>query len=226
MHRVAVVQAGSVYGDVEATLDRLERLVREAGHEGAELAVFPEAFLGGYPKGLTFGAPVGRRTEAGRRQYEGYAAGAIELHGPEMDRVHAAASATGVFLIVGLIERAGGTLFCTAAMVDPVDGLVGYHRKLMPTAAERLIWGFGDGSTIGVVDSPVGKVGTVICWENYMPMLRQAMYAQGVKSIARRQSTTATSGSTPCGTSRWRDGRLFSRRASMRSAVTTRTTTA
>lgn len=180
MARVAVIQAGSVYGDVDATLDRLDRLVTEAADAGAQLAVLPEAFLGGYPKGLTFGSPVGRRTDAGREQYLQYSLHALPLRGAEMERVAEIAARTGVFLVVGLIERDGGTLYCTAAMVDPQVGLVGHHRKLMPTASERLVWGFGDGSTIAAVDSPAGRVGAVICWENYLPMLRQAMYAQHV----------------------------------------------
>lgn len=180
MARVAVIQAGSIYGDLQATLDRLERLAGQAGDAGAQLAVFPEAFLGGYPKGLTFGSPVGLRTDAGREEYLQYSRQAVQLRGTEMDRVAEIAAHSGVFLVVGLIERDGGTLYCTAAMVDPHQGLVGHHRKLMPTAAERLVWGFGDGSTLAAVDSPAGRVGAVICWENYLPMLRQAMYAQDV----------------------------------------------
>ncbi len=181
MTRVAVVQSGSVSFDTPATLVRLTRLVDEAAAGGARLAVFPEAYVGGYPKGLTFGAPVGRRTDAGRDEYLRYARGAVDLHGPEMATVAEMAARTGVFLVVGIVERAGGTLYCTATMIDPVHGLVGHHRKLMPTGAERLVWGFGDGSTIPVVDSPAGRLGSVICWENYMPLLRQAMYAQGVE---------------------------------------------
>lgn len=180
MARVAVIQAGSVYGNLEATLERLERLAREAAAEGAELAVFPEAFLGGYPKGLTFGSPVGRRSEAGRDEYLRYASTAVSLDGPELAQISELAHELGLFLVIGVIELDRGTLYCTAVMIDPSRGLVGHHRKLMPTAAERLIWGFGDGSTIGAVDSPVGRVGSVICWENYLPLLRQAMYAQQV----------------------------------------------
>ena len=181
MTRVAVVQSGSVSFDAPATLARLTRLVEEAADNAARLAVFPEAYLGGYPKGLTFGAPVGRRTDAGRDEFLRYTRGAVDLHGPEMAAIAKVAARAGMFLVVGLVERAGGTLYCTAAMVDPINGLVGHHRKLMPTATERLIWGFGDGSTIPVVDSPAGRLGSVICWENYMPLLRQAMYAQGIE---------------------------------------------
>ena len=181
MAKVAVVQAGSVGFDAPATVEKLVRLLGEVAAEGAVLAVFPEAFIGGYPKGLTFGAPVGRRTEAGRDEYLRYAKGAVRLDGPEVAAIAAGSARTGVFVITGVIERRGATLYCTAVHIDPAAGLVGWHRKLMPTAAERLIWGFGDGSTLPVVATPAGRAGAVICWESYMPMLRQAMYAQGVE---------------------------------------------
>ncbi|AZQ76290.1 carbon-nitrogen hydrolase family protein [Flaviflexus ciconiae] len=110
-----------------------------------------------------------------------YMAGAISLDGSDLDPVIEVSQETGVFIVTGLIERLGNTLYCTTIMVDPNDGLVGKHRKLMPTASERLIWGFGDGSTLDVVESPTGRLGTAICWENYMPLFRQAMYSQGVE---------------------------------------------
>lgn len=176
--RVAVVQTGSVPFDPQATVAKAVSLVAEAAAGGAQLVVFPEAFLGTYPKGLTFGAPVGTRTEAGRDEFLRYADGAVSLDGPEVQEIADAAREAGVFVVLGLIEKLGSTLYCTVALIDPAEGLVGHHRKLMPTAAERLIWGQGDGSTLPVVDSPAGRVGAVICWENYMPLLRTAMYAQ------------------------------------------------
>lgn len=181
MSRVAVVQAGSVPFDTPATVAKALAHIDSAAAEGAELVVFPEAFLGTYPKGLTFGSPVGRRTAAGRDEFLRYARGAVSLDGPEIAQVEQAASEAGVFVVLGLIERLGSTLYCTVAFIDAELGLVGHHRKLMPTAGERLIWGQGDGSTLPVVDSPAGRVGAVICWENYMPLLRTAMYAQGVE---------------------------------------------
>lgn len=180
MSRVAVVQAGSVPFDPQATVAKAVGLVAEAAAGAAELVVFPEAFLGAYPKGLTFGSPVGTRTEAGRDEFLRYAKGAVSLDGPEVAEIAEAAREAGVFVVLGLIERLGSTLYCTVALIDPVEGLVGHHRKLMPTAAERLVWGQGDGSTLPVVDTPAGRVGAVICWENYMPLLRTAMYAQGL----------------------------------------------
>ncbi|GAA4415261.1 carbon-nitrogen hydrolase family protein [Georgenia halophila] len=178
MVKVAVVQAGSVPFDAVASTEKTVRLIGEAADGGARTVLFPEAFLGTYPKGLTFGSPVGRRTEAGRAEYARYAAGAVTLDGPELAAVAEAAAEHDIFVVLGIIEKVGGTLYCTVVMIDPERGRVGHHRKLMPTGAERLVWGFGDGSTLPVVDSPAGRLGTVICWENYMPALRQAMYGQ------------------------------------------------
>ncbi len=179
--KVAVVQAGSVPFQPDETTGKACRLIAEAAGEGAQMIVFPEAFIGTYPKGLTFGSPIGTRTEEGRDDFLTYFDGAVELDGPQLERVVECARTHGVFVVMGIVERVGYTLYCTATMIDAEAGLVGWHRKLMPTAGERLVWGFGDGSTLPVVDADVGKVGTVICWENYMPLLRAAMYQQGVQ---------------------------------------------
>jgi nitrilase len=142
--------------------------------------VFPEAFVGGYPRGMGFGTVVGDRTAEGRDQFRRYWEGAVEVPGPAVDRLARLARATSLHLVVGVVERDGGTLYCTALFLSP-DGYLGKHRKLMPTAAERLVWGFGDGSTLPVFETPVGRLGAVICWENYMPLLRMAMYAKSVQ---------------------------------------------
>jgi nitrilase len=181
MTRVAVVQAASVPFDPAATVSKAEGLIAECASRGVELALFPEAFVGCYPKGIGFGAVVGRRTGPGRDLYRRYFDAAVGLDGPEVASLVRASAEFGVFVVVGVIERFGATLYCTVLMIDPAAGLAGIHRKLMPTGTERLIWGFGDGSTIGCVPSPAGRVGAVICWENYMPALRQAMYAQGIE---------------------------------------------
>jgi nitrilase len=179
--RVAVVQAASIPFDSAATVAKTEGLIAECANGGAEVAVFPEALIGCYPKGTAFGAVIGRRSGPGRSLYQRYFDSAVELEGPEVARLISASAAHDIFVVVGTIERLGSTLYCTALMIDPVAGLAGIHRKLMPTGTERLIWGFGDGSTIGTTESRAGRVGTVICWENYMPALRLAMYAQGVE---------------------------------------------
>lgn len=181
MTTVGVAQIGSVLYDTPATLDRMAGICQRAASEGVEFLVFPEAFIGGYPKGITFGATVGSRTMEGRDEFRRYFDSAITIPGPETDRITEMARATQAWLVVGVIERDGGTLYCTALYVAPDGSIAGTHRKLMPTAAERLVWGFGDGSTIATVDSPHGRFAATICWENYMPQLRQAMYAQGIQ---------------------------------------------
>ncbi len=176
----AVVQTASVAFNPDATVDKVDAFTRQAADKGAKLVVFPEAFVGGYPKGLDFGARVGGRTEAGRDAFRVYYDGAIDVPGIHTKRMGEIAASHGVHLVIGVIERDGGTLYCTVLFFGPDGALQGKHRKLMPTAAERLIWGFGDGSTLPAFDTPLGKVGAVICWENYMPMLRMTMYAKGV----------------------------------------------
>ncbi|WP_213979004.1 carbon-nitrogen hydrolase family protein [Sphingomonas sp. dw_22] len=179
--KAAVVQAAPVLFDTSRTIAKAADLAREAAGLGAELVVFPEAFVGGYPKGLDFGARLGMRSAEGREDFRRYHASAIELPGPEAARLGEIARDNGIHLVIGVIERDGGTLYCSALTYDPAGRLISKHRKLMPTALERLVWGFGDGSTIGVADTPLGRIGSVICWENYMPMLRMAMYAQGIE---------------------------------------------
>jgi nitrilase len=179
--RGAVVQDASIGFDPTATLDRVALRLAEAGRERADLVVFPEAFMGGYPKGADFGARVGQRSDAGRDEFERYWRGAIEVPGPVTEQLGALAGEVGAQLVIGAIERAGATLYCTVLFFSAQGMLIGRHRKLMPTAMERLIWGFGDGSTMPVLDTTIGRVGAVICWENYMPLLRTAMYAQGVE---------------------------------------------
>jgi nitrilase len=176
----AVVQMASVPADPMATAEKAAARLREAATNGARLVVFPEALIGGYPKGASFGAPIGMRKPEGREAFARYHAAAIDLDGPEVACLTEACAETGVFAVVGVIERDKATLYCTVLYFDGAKGLVGKHRKLMPTAGERLIWGFGDGSTMPVFKTELGTIGAVICWENYMPALRMHMYHQGV----------------------------------------------
>lgn len=179
-HRVAVIQAGSFLFDTSRTLDKLVSLIADAAGRGARLVVFPEAFVGGYPKGLSFGARMGSRTADGREEFRRYFEAAVAVPGPGAEIIGKAAREHGVHLVVGVVERAGSTLYCTVLFFGPDGSLLGKHRKLMPTALERLVWGQGDGSTLPVIETPVGRIGAVICWESYMPLLRTAMYARGV----------------------------------------------
>lgn len=178
----AVVQAASVCFDQQASLDKLACLAREASANGARLAVFPEAFVSGYPSSLDWGgASAAIREDVAASDYERYWRSSIEL-GPEgMPRLNAIATENALNLVVGVIEREQGSIYCTAVMIDENGRYLGKHRKIMPTVAERLVWARGDGSTLSAVDTPLGRMGAVICWENYMPLLRMHMYQQGVE---------------------------------------------
>jgi nitrilase len=177
----AVVQAASVAFDRKKTLAKAFDLTREAARQGAQLVVFPEAFISGYPRGLDFGAVVGSRSDAGREDFKRYFESAVEVPGPVVDALSKCARANRVYLVMGVIERERGTLYCCVLFFSPDGTFLGKHRKVMPTASERLIWGYGDGSTLPVYDTPLGKLGAVICWENYMPLLRTFMYSQGIE---------------------------------------------
>ena len=196
-HVVAVVQAASVAFDLERSLAKAERLAAEAAHGGAELVVFPEAFLSAYPRGMDFGAVVGSRTDAGREDFRRYWESCVDVPGPAVERLGKIARANRIYLVMGIVEREGGTLYCSVLFFGADGTYLGKHRKVMPTASERLVWGFGDGSTMPVFDTPLGKLGAVICWENYLPLMRAAMYAKGIQiycapTADSRDSWTAT----------------------------------
>jgi nitrilase len=180
LYKAAVVQAASVPFDPMASAEKAARLIRRAAAKGARFVVFPEVFLGGYPKAASFGAPVGMRAPEGRDDFRRYHENAIDLDGQEIALIVDTVRETGLFIVIGCLERDSGTLYCTALFLDSGQGVVGKHRKLMPTGGERLIWGFGDGSTMPVFETSMGRIGAVICWENYMPAMRLAMYDKGI----------------------------------------------
>ena len=180
---VAVVQDASVVLDRDASLEKSIALAREAARNGAKLVLFPEAFIPGYPRGLSFGAIVGNRSAEGRALFRRYAENAVLVPGPEAERLSATAAELGIHLAVGVIERdavTAGTLYCTLLLWGPDGTLLNQHRKLKPTASERLIWGEGDGSGLRTVATALGAIGGLICWENMMPLARTALYQQGI----------------------------------------------
>jgi nitrilase len=179
--KVSVVQASPVVFDRERTLQKVHALATEAARGGARLVLFPEAFVSAYPRGMDFGAVVGARTDAGREEFRRYWESSVDVPGPAVDQLATTAQTNDIYLVVGVIERDGGTLYCTVLFFAPDGQYLGKHRKIMPTGSERLVWGFGDGSTMPVFDTTLGKVGAVICWENYLPLMRAAMYAKGVE---------------------------------------------
>ena len=181
MSVVAALQIGSSPDGTAATVENVLGYQHEIIAAHADLVVLPEALLGGYPKGEIFGTRVGYRLPEGRAAFGRYFAGAVDVPGAEVDALAGLSQRTGASLVVGVVERGGSTLYCTALFFDPERGLVAKHRKLMPTGSERLIWGMGDGSTLPVVDTAAGRAGAAICWENNMPLLRAAMYAKGTQ---------------------------------------------
>ncbi|MGR3885805.1 carbon-nitrogen hydrolase family protein [Pseudomonas sp. 1152_12] len=178
---VAALQIGSLPGGKQPTLAQILTYEDEIRRSGAQLVVMPEALLGGYPKGESFGTQLGYRLPEGREAFARYFSNAIDVPGAETDALAGLSARTGASLVLGVIERSGSTLYCTVLYFEPAGGLAAKHRKLMPTGTERLIWGKGDGSTLPVIDTAVGRLGGAVCWENMMPLLRTAMYAKGVE---------------------------------------------
>lgn len=180
----AVVQAAPILFNREASMDKAVELIRETARQDARLVLFPEAFIPAYPRGLSFGTVVGSRGPKGRDLWQLYWENAVDVPGRDTDRLAKAAKDAKIYLAMGVIEkdaRSKGTLYCTLLYFGPDGRFLGKHRKLKPTAAERIIWGEGDGSTLTTLDTPLGRMGALICWENYMPLARMSMYHQGVE---------------------------------------------
>jgi len=212
--RVAVVQATTRLSDPQAAIEIVATWTAQAAAEGAGLAVFPESFVGGYPKGSDFGAVVGRRTPEGRSAFERYFAGAITVPGPETYQLADIAQCNNIHLVVGVIERDGSTLYCSVLTFDAAGALLGTRRKLMGVAAERLLFGWGDGSSLTVHNTALGRLGTLMCWENLMPAARMTMYAQGIQLYC---APTAVGTDVDVATARHiaREGRCFVLSANM-----------
>ena len=179
--RIAVVQAAPVLFDKEACLEKALALLEEAASKGAALVVFPELFIPGYPFGMTFGFTVGSRTAEGRADWKRYYDASILVPGPETARLAEAAKRLGVYVSLGISERDAvtATLYNSNLFVAP-DGTVMNHRKLKPTGSERVVWGDADRDFFPVMDTPWGPMGSMICWESYMPLARAALYQKGV----------------------------------------------
>jgi nitrilase len=183
--KVAVVQAAPVLFNQDATIAKACDLIGQAAEQGAHLILFPEAFIPAYPRGLAFGTVVGSRSPVGRRIWQRYWENTVEVPGPATRKLGEAAKKANVYLAMGVIERdmerSTGTVYCTLLYFGPDGRLLGKHQKLKPTAGERLIWGEGDGSTLTVIQTEIGRIGGLICWENYMPLARMAIYNKGVE---------------------------------------------
>lgn len=179
----AVVQSSPVLFDLKNTLQKTEELIHSSAQTGAKLVLFPEAFVSVYPRGLGFGTVVGSRTEEGRGLWQRYWNSSIAEGDKACTKLGEMARQAKVFLAIGVNEKdnISGTLYCSIFYFSPEGEFLGKHRKIKPTAQERLIWGEDDGSTLSTFNTKLGKIGGLICWENYMPMARMAMYQKGVQ---------------------------------------------
>ncbi|KAJ9296349.1 hypothetical protein DTO217A2_8846 [Paecilomyces variotii] len=178
---VAAIQAAPVSFDLPKSIQKVAEFTSKAAAAGANLVVFPEGFLSAYPWRYAFDATIGAREPRGRKWYAKYYNSAVAIPSVEMDQLCEIARENNVYLSVGIIEKDGGTLYCTALLLGRDGAILSRHRKLIPTAAERLVWGRGAGDGLDVVDTEIGKVGGLICWENYMPAARLALYQQGIE---------------------------------------------
>lgn len=181
--RVGVVQATPALFDLEKSVDLVISWIEKAAQEGCQLVLFPESFIPCYPRGLTFDAIVGRRTDKGRTVWLDYWANSLEVDSTQTRRIQEAVKKANVYVALGVTEKepVGGTLHCALLYFGKDGHLLGKHRKLKPTGLERYIWGESDGSTLVSFDTEVGKLGGLICWENYMPLARTALYQQGIE---------------------------------------------
>lgn len=179
--RIALVQAEPVMFDKQASLEKALDLIGQSVEEHAELIVFPELFIPGYPVGMNFGFSVGKRTEEGRADWMKYYNASVVTDGEEFKRLSEAASDHGVYVSIGFSERdaVSGTLYNSNAIFEP-DGSYKVHRKLKPTGSERLVWGDANKDYFPVTDTPWGPTGSLICWESYMPLARVALYQKGI----------------------------------------------
>ena len=180
--RIAVVQAAPVMFDKAACTDKAVGLIREAGEQGAELIVFPELFVPGYPYGMTYGFTVGSRTADGRKDWKDYYDNSLLVPGPETEALARAAKAAHAYVSIGVSERdpLSATLYNSNLIFSPEGTLLTVHRKLKPTGAERVVWGDADRGYFPVADTPWGPMASLICWESYMPLARTALYQKGV----------------------------------------------
>jgi len=180
--KAAVVQATPVFFDIEKTIDKIEQLVQENAAKGCQLILFPESFIPGYPRGFSFGSNVGKRTDEGRELYKTYLENSLEIDSDHFKRLIDISKKNKVYLVIGATEREhkNSSLYCSMFYFSPTKGFLGRHQKIKPTGVERLIWGEGDGSSLVTFETKIGKMGGLICWENYMPEARMSMYKKGV----------------------------------------------
>jgi nitrilase len=188
-----------IFFDKVKTIQKVKELITKYAKEGCQLIVFPESFIPGYPRGFSFGAKIGSRTEEGRKLYAEYHQNSIDIESSDLKELEDLAKSQEVYLVIGVTEKSHrhGSLYCSMLYISPKTGLMGVHRKIKPTGTERLIWSEAGGDSLVSFQTSIGKLGGLICWENYMPLARMSMYQQGVEiyiapTADSRDSWTAT----------------------------------
>lgn len=181
--KVCLVQDSPVFFDKRKTIRKVEELVKQYAAEGAQLIVFPESFIPGYPRGFSFGSTIGKRTDEGRKLFAEYHNNSVDIASEDLKKLEDLSKTQNVYLVIGVTEKqqVNGSLFCSLLYISPKAGLLGVHRKIKPTGSERIVWAEGSGKSLVSFDTAIGKLGGLICWENYMPLARMSMYKQGVQ---------------------------------------------
>ena len=181
--KVAIVQDAPVFFDKDATLTKVESITKQYAKQGCNLIVFPESFVPGYPRGFSFGATIGSRTDKGRQNYVDYYNNSFDLESEDLARLESLSKEQNIYIVIGVTEKqqTNGSLYCSMLYLSPTKGLLGVHRKIKPTGTERLIWAEAGAESLVTFDTKIGKLGGLICWENYMPLARMSMYLKGVE---------------------------------------------
>ena len=181
--KVCLIQDSPIFFNKEKTIIKVEGLTKQYAKEGCELIVFPETFIPGYPRGFSFGARIGSRTNEGRILYSEYYKNSIDIESEDLKRLEQLAISQNVYLVIGITEKenTNGSLYCSMLYISPNDGLLGVHRKIKPTGTERIIWSEASGDSLVTFQTKIGKLGGLLCWENYMPLARMSMYKKGVE---------------------------------------------
>ena len=181
--KVCLIQDSPVFFDKKKSIDKVEELTKKYAKQGCELIVFPESFIPGYPRFFSFGATIGNRTKEGRELYLEYHKNSIDIKSNELKQLEELAKFENVYLVIGVTEKTDvdGSLFCSMLYISPTKGLLGVHRKIKPTGTERIIWSEAAGESLVTFQTKIGKLGGLICWENYMPLARMSMYKKGVE---------------------------------------------
>ena len=181
--RTCVIQDSPVFFNKEKTILKIEKLTAKYSSQGCELIVFPESYIPGYPRGFSFGAVIGSRTDEGRKLYSDYYNNSIDIESNDLKRLEKLSKKHNIYIVIGVTEKENisGSLFCSMLYISPENGLLGVHRKIKPTGTERLIWSEGSGDSLTTYNTKIGKLGGLICWENYMPLARMSMYRKGVE---------------------------------------------